>query len=290
MNSKVAYHLLSIVIVLIWGVTFVSSKQLLMAGMQAHEIFTLRFLLAYVCIWTMSPHRLWADNVRDELLLLVLGITGGSLYFVTENMAVAIDYVTNVSFIVCTAPLLTTILALMFLREVRATRHLVIGSVLATMGVALVVCNGHFILRLNPFGDALALSAALCWAIYSILLRNVAHYSAVFVTRKVFFYGLLTILPLFAVRPWTFPLSSLLLPAVTGNLLFLGIVASFACFALWSLVSKKLGALTVSNYVYINPISTFIASALILDERMTWLASLGCPCILLGVYFANVKK
>lgn len=290
MNTKVAYHLLSIVIVLIWGVTFVSSKQLLMSGMQAHEIFTLRFLLAYVCIWTMSPHRLWADNVHDELLLLVLGITGGSLYFVTENMAVAIDYVTNVSFIVCTAPLLTTILALMFLREVRATRHLVIGSVLATMGVALVVCNGHFILRLNPLGDALALSAALCWAIYSILLRNVAHYSAVFVTRKVFFYGLLTILPLFAVRPWTFPLSGLLLPSVAGNLLFLGIVASFACFALWSLVSKKLGALTVSNYVYINPISTFIASALILDERMTWLASLGCPCILLGVYFANVKK
>ncbi len=289
MNAKVGYHLLSIIIVLIWGVTFVSSKQLLMAGMQAHEIFTLRFLLGYACIWTMSPRRLWADSVADELLMLVLGVTGGSLYFVTENVAVAIDYVTNVSFIVCTAPLLTTILALMFVSEVKATRPLIIGSALATAGVALVVCNGHFILRLNPLGDALALSAALCWAIYSILLRKVAHYSAVFVTRKVFFYGLLTILPVFAVKPWTFPLQHLLAPVVAGNLLFLGIIASFACFALWSLVSQKLGALTVSNYVYINPISTFAASALFLDERMTWLAALGCLCILLGVYFANVK-
>ena len=287
---KTAYHIIAIVVVLIWGVTFVNSKQLLMAGLQAHEIFTLRFLLAYLCIWTISPRRIWSDNWHDELRMVLLGITGGSLYFVTENMAVRIDYVTNVSFIVCTAPLLTTLIALAFLRDIKATRHLIIGSLLATAGVALVVFNGQIVLKLNPLGDALALSAALCWAIYSILLRDVSHYSAVFVTRKVFFYGLLTVLPVFFFRPWHFALDGLLRPVVWGNLLFLGIIASFACFALWSLASKKLGALMVSNYVYLNPISTFVASALVLDEPMTAMAATGCACILLGVYWANCPE
>ncbi len=287
MKAKVGYHILAIAVVLIWGVTFVNSKQLLLAGMQAHEIFTLRFLLAYICIWTISPRCLWADNWHDELRMILLGITGGSLYFVTENMAVQISYVTNVSFIVCTAPLLTTVIALAFIQGVKANKRLVVGSALATAGVALVVLNGQIILRLNPLGDALALSAALCWAVYSILLRDVSRYNAAFVTRKVFFYGLITALPVYKVHPWEFPLTKLLTPLVAGNLLFLGIIASFACFALWSLASQKLGALKASNYVYINPISTLVASSLLLDEPMTLMAAMGCGCILLGVYLAN---
>ena len=287
---KASYHILATVVVLIWGVTFVNSKQLLLAGMQAHEIFVVRFLLAYLCIWTISPRRLWADNWRDELRMVLLGMTGGSLYFVTENMAVRMDYVTNVSFIVCTAPLLTTLIALACLKEVKANRSLIMGSLLATAGVALVVFNGQVVLKLNPLGDTLALSAALCWAIYSILLRDVSHYSATFVTRKVFFYGLVTVLPVFIFQPWSFPLHQLTRPVVWGNLAFLGIIASFACFALWSLTSKKLGALKASNYVYLNPISTFVASALVLDEPMTVMAAIGCACILVGVYWANSPK
>ncbi len=287
MQRRWPYHVLGIVVVLIWGVTFVNSKVLLNHGMQAHEIFFVRFLLAYACIWALSPHRLWSDNLTDELRMAVLGITGGSLYFVTENMAVKIGYVNNVSLIVCTAPLLTTLLALLFLKDVKASRPLVMGSIAATVGVSLVVFNGHIYLKINPLGDVLAISAALCWAIYSIQLRSLSHYSSVFVTRKVFFYGLLTVLPVFLLKPWHYPLHQLLQPVVAGNLLFLGLIASFSCFALWSFVSKKIGALTASNYIYLNPVSTMITSGIVLHERMTWMACLGSILIFMGVYLAN---
>lgn len=287
MKRSWPYHLISIIVVLIWGVTFVNSKVLLNHGLEAHEIFTMRFLIAYICIWTISPHKLFADSLKDEILMVLLGVTGGSLYFVTENEAVRIGYVNNVSFIVCTAPLLTTILALLFIKEVKATRWLILGSISAVIGVALVVFNGQIILKLNPLGDALAFAAALCWAVYSLLLRKVSNYSSVFVTRKVFFYGLISVLPCYLVHPWDFPLKDLLIPAVWGNLLFLGFVASFACFALWSLTSKKIGAITVGNYVYLNPVSTVVASALILHEQMTWMAFLGSALILAGLYMAN---
>ena len=289
-HKNVLLHLTAIVVVLLWGATFVNSKFLLRAGMRAEEIFLVRFVLAYACIWTISPHQLWCNNWKGEALMVLLGITGGSLYFLSENIAVGISYVNNVSFIVCTAPLWTTLLGLMFLKDVRASRYLFAGSLMAVLGMGMVIFNGHFILRLNPAGDLLALAAALCWAVYSVLIKFVSgRYSAVFITRKVFFYGILTIMPVFAVHPWSFPWRAFSQPVVWGNLLFLGILASFVCFAVWSYIIKQLGAIRTSNYVYLNPISTVIISALFLDEPMTPVAFAGSALILAGVYIANKK-
>lgn len=290
-SSKFWIHFLAAVVVLIWGCTFINSKLLLNHGMEAHEIYALRFLFAYVCILFISPRKLWSESWQDELRMFVLGITGGTLYFITENEAVRIGYVNNVSFIVCTAPMVTTLLALIFIKEVKATRNLVVGTILATLGVGFVIFNGHFVLNLNPLGDMLALCACLCWAIYSILLKNVSEkYSAVFITRKVFFYGLVTVLPVFIISPWHFSLNSFMRPVVWGNLLFLGFVASFMCFVLWSWVSKQLGALVASNYIYLNPISTVVFSAIFLGETMTPMAFIGSSMILFGVYLSNKPK
>lgn len=78
----------------------------------------------------------------------------------TENTALEITLATNVSFIVCTAPLLTTILSLWVYKKEKATRGLMAGSLLALVGVALVVYNGSFVLKISPLGDFLTLLAA----------------------------------------------------------------------------------------------------------------------------------
>ena len=196
----------------------------------------------------------------------------------------------NVAFIVCTAPLITMLLAILFVKSVKATVSLIIGSVMALIGVGIVVYNGHFVLKLNPLGDILALSAALSWAFYSLVIKKVStRYSAVFITRKVFFYGILTVLPLFLLKPWSFPMKNLLPPTVWMNLLFLSLVASFACFSWWNVAVKKIGAISTSNYVYLNPITTIIASALFLQEPMTLMAYIGSALILIGVFIANHK-
>lgn len=285
------YHITAIIVVLIWGCTFVNSKVLILHCMTPEEIFTVRFIIAYICIWTISPHKLFSDNWKDEGIMILLGLTGGSLYFVTENTALSLTYVNNVSFIVCTAPLITTILAIALFRDVHATWKIISASLLALVGVALVIFNGHFVLHLSPLGDTLALGAALCWAVYSLLLRGVSNrYGAVFITRKVFFYGLITMFPFFILKPWTFPLEQFKEPVIWGNLLFLGFVASFLCFFLWSWVTKNIGALKTANYVYINPISTVVVSAIFLNEPMTPMAIVGSVFILAGVFFANKQK
>ncbi len=288
--SKIGYHLLAILTIAIWGVTFVNTKVLLQQGLQPTEIFLIRFVLAYFCIWPISPKSIKPQKWTDELWFFILGLVGGTIYFIAENTALALTYVNNVSFIVCTAPLITMLLAILFVKSVKATLPLTIGSAVALVGVGMVIYNGHFVLQLNPLGDLLALAAAFSWAIYSLVIKKVSsQYSATFITRKVFFYGIITILPILLLSDWQFPWEQLQKPIVWANLLFLSVVASFLCFLWWSIAVKKLGALATSNYVYLNPVTTIIASALFLDEPMTAMAYAGSALILIGVFVANHK-
>lgn len=288
MNQKLLWHLLAVGVVAVWGTTFVNTKILYNSGLTPSEIFFLRFLIAYVAIWFISPRKLFANSWRDEGTMLLLGITGGSLFFVAENSAVALTYVNNVSFITSTSPLVTVILGIVFVKSIKATWTLIVGSLIALVGVGLVIFNGSFILHLNPWGDLLALLTAVCWAVYTLLMKSVSdRYSAVFITRKLFFYGLLTVLPMFLIDPWTVSLATLLTPKVAFNLLLLGLVASFLCFALWTVVIERLGVMTASNYQYLNPITTVVASAIWLSEPMTAIAYIGSALILIGVIVSN---
>lgn len=287
-NKNILWHLLAIAIVAVWGTTFVNTKVLFYSGLTPLEIFFIRFVIAYICIWFISPRQLFSRTWRDELIMVLLGITGGSVFFLAENYAVGLTYVNNVSFIVCTAPLLTVLLGIAFVKSIKASWSLILGSLIALMGVALVIFNGSFVLHLNPWGDLLALLASLCWAVYSLLMKKISNsYSAVFITRKIFFYGLVTVLPAFLFDPWTATTSMLLTPKVIFNLLFLSLVASFLCFVLWTLVIAKIGAMTSSNYLYLNPITTVATSAIFLNEPMTAIAYVGSALILIGVAVSN---
>ena len=53
---------------------------------------------------------------------------------------------------------------------------------------------------------------------------------------------------------------------------------------------SKLGNVTSTNYVYLNPLFTLVTAALILGERMTPMSILGCAAILAGVILAGRRK
>ena len=195
------YHLVAFVTVAIWGSTFVFTKLLLQNGLSPAQIFTLRFIIAYLlllgfCYFSPS-FRLFCKSLKDELLMVLLGLTGGSLYFLTENAAMLYTTATNTSLIVCSCPLFAMLLfAIVYRHSEPISRVQALGSVIACLGMAAVVLNGRFVLYLSPIGDMLAFAACLCWAVYSLLMKPASErYSSLFITRKVFFYGLLTIIP-----------------------------------------------------------------------------------------------
>ena len=286
--TEYKYHLAALFTVTVWGATFVSTKVLIANSLTPAEIFLLRFAMAYICIWPLSSRRLGASGWRDEMTLAVAGITGGSLYFLTENSALGLTLASNVALLVATAPILTVILTRLLLKSGRLRNSLIAGSFIALLGVACVVYNGSVILQVHPLGDLLSFTAALTWAFYNIFLKKLdGKYNTLYITRKVFFYGVLTLLPVFLIRPLTTDTAILLRPMVFGNLLFLGLVASLFCFAVWNAAVKHLGTLATSNYIYLVPLVTMISSALLLHERITPVALTGAMMILGGVYVAE---
>jgi drug/metabolite transporter (DMT)-like permease len=223
--------------------------------------------------------------------MAALGLTGGSLYFFTENTALETTAASNVSLLVCTAPLWTAMLSRIFYPREGLGRGLWLGTVAAMAGSALVVFNGSFVLQLNPVGDVLSIAAALSWAFYSIIMRRLSgRYSTMFITRKVFFWGLVTLLPFLLFPGTDYHPAVLAKPAVWGNLLFLGLVASLVCFAVWNRVIKEIGVVGSSNYIYLNPAFTMSAATLVLGERITWLAVGGLILIAVGLWLAERGK
>lgn len=69
------YHLIAILVVAIWGLTFISTKVLINHGLTPQEIFFYRFLIAYLGIWVISPKRLFTSNWKDELWLMAGGFS-----------------------------------------------------------------------------------------------------------------------------------------------------------------------------------------------------------------------
>ncbi len=275
----------------IWGTTFVSTKVLIVSGLSPAEIFTYRFALAYIAIWFFSPRRLFADSWRDEALMAAVGFTGGSLYFITENTALETTLASNVSLLVCTAPIWTALLSRIFYPREGLGGRLWIGTLVAMAGSVLVIFNGSFVLELNPLGDILSIAAALSWAVYSIVMRNLgSRYSTMFITRKVFFWGLVTLLPFLLLPGTEYHPGILARPAIWGNILFLGLVASLVCFAVWNRVIKEIGIVASSGYIYLNPVFTMAAAALVLGERITWVALCGLVLIATGLWLAGRNK
>ena len=304
----ILYHLLATLIVTVWGVTFISTKVLINSGLTPAQIFTIRFTIAYIGIWGVClikggrDKMLFTHSLKEELMMVFLGVTGGSLYFLTENTALAHTQASNAAFIVCVAPLLTLLLTLLLkrlfkgplidgLENVRLGFPLIGGTVLALTGMFLVVFNGYT-LHLSPKGDLLAFGAALCWALYSQFMSQMTtRYGTFFATRKVFVYGLITIIPIILISDNS-NLNSVNFSAIQvwGNLLFLSILASLFCFIGWNRVMTAIGNVTSTNYVYLNPVITLIAAIIILGESMTVTAAIGSAMILGGVILAGIQK
>lgn len=307
-QGKLLFHALAVMTMALWGVTFVSTKTLINEGLTPAQIFTIRFIIAYFGLLAVCfvrggrDKRAFSGSLRDEFLFVITGITGGSLYFLTENTALRYTQACNVSFIVCTAPLFTVLMTLVIkklfkgpiidgLEDVKVKFPLIAGTIIAISGMVMVIFDGNSV-SLSPKGDIMAFLAALCWAVYSQFMGQMTdRYGTLFATRKVFFWGLITIVPVLLLTDN----SNMALVRfdhiqVWGNLLFLSTIASLFCFVLWNRIMLAIGNVTATNYVYLNPVFTLIGAMLILGERMTLASGIGSAMILGGVILAGVKK
>lgn len=281
-------HLSALVTIVIWGTTFISTKVLLV-DFQPVEILFFRFIMGLAALLIACPRRLKGTNARQEAVFAAAGLCGICLYYLLENIALTYTMASNVGVIISVAPFFTAILSHMFLKQDEKLKPgFFIGFLVAMAGIALISFNGSA-LKLNPVGDLLALLAALVWACYSILTKKISGYGyhTILTTRRVFFYGILFMIPALFLSDFRLDLGRFTNGTYLLNILFLGLGASALCFVTWNVAVKILGAVKTSIYIYMVPVITVVTSVLILREPFTWMTGAGTVLTLAGLLISE---
>jgi drug/metabolite transporter (DMT)-like permease len=275
MEKKTAIaHMGAIFVMLIWGTSYLATKALLTSGLVPVQIIVLRFLIGYLCL-LVAGKPLKLETRKDELLFIASGFFGVAAYFLCENYALVYSYSSNVGVIVSLAPFFTSVLV----RDERKPRGFLAGFAVAMAGIITISYNGAATFKLNPIGDLLALGAALCWGFYSFFLRKINDkgYDSIKATRRVFFWGLLFLLPFLRDLDVRLVFTS---PCI-WSLLFLGMGSTALCYLIWTNAVKTIGAVKSAIYIYLIPVIAVLSGILFLSEKANW-ASIGGLVLCLG--------
>ena len=289
-QNLIKAHVLAFLTIFIWGTTYISTKILLL-DFSPTEVLFYRFILAYLALLLACPAYLKYRNLKEELLFASAGLCGVTLYFILQNTSLVYTLASNAGVLVSVAPFFTAILSYFLLKGEPLRKSFFIGFGFSIIGIILISFNGNFILKLNPIGDILAISCAAVWAVYSVLMRKISefNYKVIPCTRKIFFYGIITMIPLLPFFHFHFGLDRFTHLPNLFHMLFLGLGASALCFVTWNYALGVLGAVRTSVYIYFNPIVTVVTSAIILHEKITPVAMIGVVLILAGLYLSERK-
>ena len=285
-NSTVG-HLASLLTIIIWGTTFISTK-ILLVDFQPIEILFFRFLIGLAALLLVYPHRLKGTSRRQELTFAAAGLCGICMYYLLENIALTYTMASNVGVIISVAPFFTALLSHLFLKAEKPKANFYIGFAAAMAGICLISFNGSK-LELNPAGDLLALLAALIWACYSVLTKKISGYGyhTILTTRRIFCYGILFMIPTLFLFDFKLELARFANPVYLFNIIFLGLGASALCFVTWNFAVKVLGAIKTSIYIYMVPVITVITSVVVLHEEITVMAAVGTVLTLAGLFLSE---
>ncbi|MCY7473992.1 DMT family transporter [Bacillus safensis] len=290
-NKQLLGHLAAMFTIFLWGSTFISTK-ILLTAFSPTEILFFRFFIGYLALIIIYPVTMKVRSKKHEGMFALAGLCGVVLYYFLENVALTYTFASNAGVISSVVPFFSFLLAYFLLKDEPLHSRFFIGFFIAMTGIVLISMNGMTTFQLNPLGDALALTAAIVWAFYSILSKMINQYGyhIIQVTRRVFFYGLLWMIPLI----WHFKIrldwERLTNPSFAFHLLFLGLFASAICFLTWSFSVKTLGVVKSSVYIYGVPIITMVISMIVLHERLTLMSALGTALTLGGLLLSDKKS
>lgn len=290
LNTNLKGHLLALFTIFVWANTYICTKVLL-SHFTPVEILFIRFAIGLAVLFIGYPRLVKTKNITQEIIFALAGLCGVTLYYLFENIALTYTFASNVGIIIAAAPFFTGLLSYIFLKGERPNVYFFIGFVVAMTGIATITFNGAETMAINPFGDFLALMAAVIWAFYSVLSKKITGfgYNIIGSTRRIFEYGVIFMLPALFVLDFSPDWTAFKSPAIFFNFVFLGVLACAVCFATWNKAVQILGAVKTSIYIYINPAITVIVAVIVLNEKITPVSAIGIVLTFTGLLLSEKK-
>lgn len=292
-DTRKIYFLMSIS-TLFWAGAFIAGK----IGVKEIPPFSLaffRFLFATAIIFVIMvkyERKDWRLKKRDWFPVILLGFIGMFGYHALFFTALKYTTAVNSSMIGATNPLITSILASVFLKEKLGWKRL--GAIaLAFMGVALTISNGELAVYRNltfNHGDLLMIAAVVCWAVYAIISKRVMErYSPLILTSYSFFVCLLLLIPFVILeKPVEY------LPYVTwkgwASVLYMAIFPSVIGYLVQQMAIKQIGASRMAAFINLVPVFSIVLAGLILHETITLFKLFSAAIIIFGVYLNTRLK
>jgi len=277
----------ALIAVILWGISFVATKAAVVEIAPATLIFCRAGLGTFLLLGLLSLRGEPVWPPRDALApLAVMGFVGVAFHQLLQAYALTLTSAVNTGWLIGLIPLWSALLAAVLLKERFGARK-VAGLLLGFAGAVLVVTRGE--LRAGQLalpatrGDLLVLASTLNWALYTVLghptIRRLGPTRA---TAGAMLFGWLMLSPPFlALGGWRD--LSRLSPMGWGAVLFLGIACSGLGYLLWYGALQKVEASRVATLLYLEPLVTLGAAALMLREPVGATTVLGGLLVLGGV-------
>ena len=277
-----------------WGLMAPLGKDAMLHGISGLDLVSFRVVGAAACFWLTSLLGRKQENVppHDLLLFFFAGMLAIVFNQCCFTIGLSITSPVNASIVTTTLPIVTMVLAALFLKE-PVTNKKVIGIFCGAVGALLLIMgNGQAAQKGGGHlaGDLLCLTAQCSFAVYlTIFKKLIQKYTVVTCMKWMFTYASIVILPFtyneLAVLPWAeIPVSTWL---ETGFIVF---VATYLAYIMMMTGQKLLRPTIVSMYNYVQPIVACIVSVAAGLGVFGWSQGLAVVLVFGGVWLVTQSK
>ena len=278
--------------ILFWSSNYILGRLTVSHGIDPFSISFLRWSLACLIILPFAYKKLWLERniiAKNWPLLVLFGWLGICNYNLFLYIGLTSTTVTN-------AVLLNSIMPVMIL----ITARLLLGSktswlqntgiLISTLGAIIIVSRGSldtFLHLTISKGDLWIITAAVSWAIYSVLIiKRPKDMSLIGFFACTALIGTLFQAPLF----FLFGSSSLGDFTVTDWLaiVYMVIFASIGAFLCWNIAIQKLGPATAGHFIHLLPVFSITLSVIFLGESLLSFHFVGITLIFSGIFVATI--
>lgn len=289
MRYELSYHLMAVFAMVLWGGAPACTK-VLYSDFTAIQTLFLKYFIGYLTMIVLCRKPVKTQNWRDELVLFLCGLSGMTLCYLCQNLALLDASSATVTVMYNTAPIFVMLFSMIVMRR-RSGLVFWLGCGLCMLGAWMVAFNGLGFLQGNVRGILLALLAALMWATYIILSERLgSRYELKAAMRRIFFYGVLTQIPLLLWEGKRFPVQAMLEPQAALMILYLGVFGAAISYVLWNLCIMRLGSAKTNIYQYLYPFFAMVISALTIHEVIGPYQWLGAALTIVGVVVSQRDK
>ena len=234
----------------------------------------------------------WRAILRSWKTAIPLGVLGIGSFNTLVYLGLHETTATNAILLNSACPALIVAISYVFL-GLHTTYRQFAGIAASLLGIGIIVCRGRIenLLALSfNRGDLWILSAVLCWAIYTHLLkRRPEGVHPLAMLSALMGVGVACLAPLYA---WEMSRGIMVTPdaATFAVLLYLALLASLAAYIFWSQAVEEVGANRAGAFLHLMPMFGSILAVLLLGESFRPFHACGIALILSGVTLAGVSS